>query len=142
FMGLQMGFVSLGGIVFLTIGGLLAESHWRAPFAIYGLSLILLPAIALFLAEPTAAMRRGEAAPSDEAGGGKLWLGLAAIFLAAIVNSTAFYAMPTQLPFYLHTLGIPEPSRAGLAIGMANLTSAAVAFAYIRVRARLDLILV
>ena len=142
FMGLQAGFTSLGGIVFLTVGGVLAESHWRAPFAIYGLSLILLPAIALFLAEPPAATRRGEVGPSGETSGAALWVGLAGVFFAAVANSVAFYAMPTQLPFFLHALGVPEPSRAGLAIGMVNVVSAIMAFAYTRVRARLGLTLV
>lgn len=35
FMGLQAAFIGIGGLFFLTGGGLLAEFHWRAPFLIY-----------------------------------------------------------------------------------------------------------
>lgn len=140
FMGLQAGFSSIGGILFLTAGGLLAETHWRAPFGIYGIALPLLPAIILFLPEPHGVIRRGSAGQgSDPADTGTAaWRVTAAVFFVAVVNSVAFYSIPTELPFYLQTLNIPEASRAGMAIGTGNVAAAAAAFAYTRVRARLD----
>lgn len=137
FMGFQAGFSSIGGIVFLTVGGLLADSHWRAPFGIYGLALAMIPAIFLFLPEPRGAAYDGGAETEKNTANKGAWRVLAAVFFAAMVNSVAFYSIPTQLPFFLKTLGVPEASRAGLAIAMVNVAAAGSAFAYTRVRARM-----
>jgi hypothetical protein len=32
FLGLQAAFMALGGVVFLTFGGFLADVNWRLPF--------------------------------------------------------------------------------------------------------------
>lgn len=134
FMTQQTAFISFGGVVFLVGGGLLADLHWRAPFAIYGTALLLLPAAALFLREPTPGGRSvaGAATP------GGVRLALAAVFAAAIVNSLAFYLIPTQLPFLLRDIGIDRPSLTGIAIGGSNLLGAISSLLlYRRLRARL-----
>lgn len=58
FMGLQAGFMGLGGVVFLTIGGALAQQNWHYPFGIYLFAWLIVPLIVLFILEPT----RGESA--------------------------------------------------------------------------------
>jgi MFS family permease len=35
FLGLQASFMGLGGVIFLSLGGFLADLNWRFPFAIY-----------------------------------------------------------------------------------------------------------
>jgi len=52
YLGLQQAFTQLGGVVFVVAGGLLADVHWRAPFAVYAVALLILPAALLFLREP------------------------------------------------------------------------------------------
>lgn len=34
-MGLQAGFMGLGGVVFLALGGALAQQNWHYPFGLY-----------------------------------------------------------------------------------------------------------
>ena len=46
--GTAMGFA---GLIFLTGGGLLAELHWRAPFGLYGIALLVLLCAVAFLPE-------------------------------------------------------------------------------------------
>lgn len=141
FMGLQATFIGLSGLVFLTSGGLFAEFHWRAPFLIYGLALVLIPAILVFIGEPARRQGGGEtqaAAPPRTASLSPLILPLAAVFFAAFLNSVVFYLVPTQLPFYLRTLGSNAPTLTGLAMGAMTLMSAATSFYYGRVRARLS----
>ncbi|WP_353642426.1 MFS transporter [Mesorhizobium sp. WSM2239] len=135
FMGLQAAFVGIGGLVFLTGGGMLAELHWRAPFAVYGLSLLLIPAVFAFINEPARSHPAAAAIPA-QAAQVTLWLAVAAVYLAAVLNSVAFYLIPTQLPFYLNSMGIGSPTLAGLAIGLGNMIGAIASLLYARLRAR------
>lgn len=43
FLGFQSAFTSLGGVLFLPLGGLLAGVGWRAPFAVYLSALLIVP---------------------------------------------------------------------------------------------------
>ncbi|MDQ6761067.1 MAG: MFS transporter, partial [Bacteroidota bacterium] len=52
FVGLQIAFMSLGGILFIGLGGILADFGWRYPFLIYLFSLLILPLSIIFLKEP------------------------------------------------------------------------------------------
>lgn len=138
FMGLQAAFVGLGGLIFLTGGGLFADYHWRAPFAIYGLAFVLLPAVALFINEPSRSSI-DVSTPDTATALRHPWLVISVIFIVAGLNGIAFYLVPTQFPFYLHSIGIEAPSQAGLAIGILSLASAAVSLAYNRLRAYLSI---
>lgn len=141
FMGLQAACIGFSGLVFLTGGGLLAELHWRAPFGVYGLALLLLPAAFAFIHEPVHAATLnpdGTQRANDEAGSG---FAIAAVFAAAVLNSLIFYLMPTQLPFYLQTMGDDAPVMTGMALGTMTLASALTSlFGYARIRARLGIV--
>lgn len=138
FMGFQSSFVGIGGLVFLTGGGLLAELHWRAPFAVYGLSLALIPALLAFIDEPR--RNRPQSSATIVSPGRTAWLAIAIVYLLAVLNSVAYYLIPTQLPFYLNHLGVGSPTMAGLAIGLGNVIGAVVSLFYARLRARLGVV--
>ncbi|GAA4176452.1 MULTISPECIES: MFS transporter [Shinella] len=129
YMGLQQAFVGVGGTLFLTGGGFLAEVHWRGPFLIYTVAVLLVPAALAFLPEPRRARPAGPATGEGRLGGRAAAL-LALLFLAAAVNMIAFYMIPTQLPFYLETLGFAAPSLAGTAIGAGQLVGVVSALAF------------
>lgn len=138
YMGLQQAFVGIGGTLFLTGGGFLAEIHWRMPFLIYGLAFLLLPAVLLFIREP----QRREAAHRVDADGPRpperrtvLLLGL--LLAGAIFNMVVFYMIPTQLPFFLKSMGFAAPSLAGSAIGLGQLVGVASALMFARIRLKL-----
>jgi MFS family permease len=138
YMGLQAAFTGFGGLLFLAAGGVLAEWHWRAPFAVYALAFLIWPLVLWHLAEPPPAVPApggGASSAQAEAVPGALALLLA----AAVLNSAAFYLVPTQLPFHLLSFGVDAPSRTGLAIGTMTLVSALSALAYSRLRPRLGL---
>ncbi|MBT1155641.1 MFS transporter [Aminobacter anthyllidis] len=139
FMGYQSAFVGFGGLIFLTGGGMLAELHWRAPFAVYGLSLLLIPAVVAFIDEPVRG-RMSTLSVASQVSARTAWLAVFAVYIAAVFNSVAFYLLPTQLPFHLNAMGIGSPTLAGLAIGLGNLIGAAAALAYAPLRARLGVI--
>ena len=138
YMGLQQAFVGIGGTIFLTGGGFLAELHWRGPFLIYTVAILLLPAAIAFLPEPRRLRPSGAVAEEARLGRRSVVL-LGVLFLAAAVNMIAFYMIPTQLPFYLEHLGFAAPSLAGTAIGAGQLVGVVSALAFAPFRRRLGL---
>ncbi|HEU0221219.1 MAG TPA: MFS transporter [Paracoccaceae bacterium] len=141
FMGQQVAAIGFVGLGFLVGGGLLAELDWRLPFAVYGLAFALLPAVLVWILKPRREPRPMAAAPGPGAAPApsRNRLALALLFAAAILNSLAFYLVPTQLPFYLEALGTGSPSRAGLAIGLLSFASAAMSLGYGRLRGRIGI---
>lgn len=134
YLGLQQAFTQIGGVVFVVAGGLLADLHWRAPFAVYAVALLILPAALLFLTEP---VRNNK---SIKAGGEQdlavNWLLVAVLALAVFLVNALFYTIPSQLPFFLRELGVFSGSIAGYAIGIFNLAGALAALNFGRLRAR------
>ena len=124
FLGLQSACMGLGGLVYVTGGGFLADVHWRAPFAVYAAALLVVPMAGAFLAEPRGGRDGGGAAARFPGG---VW----AIYAVALLSMVSFYLVPVQLPFLLERdLGIAERSRAGIAIGVATLVSSGASLLY------------
>jgi MFS family permease len=142
FMGLQAGFMGLGGVVFLTIGGALAQQNWHYPFGIYLLAWLIVPLIVLFILEP----ERGESARSSlgtetEQEDRSLPIGVMAIVYGlTTLSQIAFYLIPVQLPFYLDGLVQAKPSQSGLAIALCTLFSAIASVTYGKLKQRLEFV--
>lgn len=122
FMGLQAAFMGLGGVLFLSLGGVIADISWRLPFLIYLFAWLLLPAILLVLFEPS---RFQATSGADPAVSDRLPLQLLAfVYGAALLMQIAFYLIPVQLPFYLQQIAQANATQSGLAIALATLMSA------------------
>lgn len=133
FMGRQGAAISAGGIVFLLLGGALAEVSWREPFLIY---LVALPLAALAYA-----VLPGNGAKDDSTPGGSApmpWGIVARIGGLAFFAMVMFYTIPTRLPFLLVELGITAPSASGLAIAAMTAAGLPMALLYGQVRAHLS----
>ena len=133
FVGLQIAFMSIGGILFLVLGGILADIGWRYPFLIYLSSLLVLPLTIIFLREPAVVQKRNEAhqylkAPPI------IWL----LFFNIMVMWIIFFLIPVQIPFYLKSIGVEKNSLIGAAIAISTLFSAMSSFSYSRIKARLS----
>lgn len=138
FLGLQAGFMGLGGVVFLTVGGFLADVNWRLPFLIYLVALALAPCAMLVLPEPD----RTHTGPQDATQPPQtLPIGLIVLtYSIAFLTQIVFYLIPVQLPFYLKQLFQANASQAGLAIALATLLSAAASLNYRQFKARLSFV--
>jgi MFS family permease len=140
FLGLQSGFMGLGGVLFLTLGGFLANINWRLPFLIYLLAILLVPLVALFLPEPQrqtmagAMSSSGATTPEPSQAFPTTLVGLT--YVIALLTQIIFYLIPTQLPFYLKDLVNASPSTSGLAIALATLFSAVSSLNYRKLKAR------
>lgn len=137
YLGLQQAFTGIGGVAFVAAGGLLADYHWRAPFAIYAVAFAIIPAVVVFLTEPARPTLNSQATPSPSDRTVR-WLPVVALCALTFLVNLIFYFIPSQVPFYLRAIGITTASSTGFAIGLHNLVMAGSALAYGRLRARLS----
>ncbi|MEM9770230.1 MAG: MFS transporter [Cyanobacteria bacterium P01_D01_bin.73] len=145
FMGLQAAFMSLGGVAFLSVGGLIADVNWRFPFLIYLFSWLLIPAIIGVLYEPSSdqfekfsiSKTASETQPIKAEIPFKL-LGL--IYGAALIMQMVFYMIPVHLPFYLRQLSQASASQSGLAIALATLFGAIPSIGYGKIKQKFSFI--
>lgn len=134
--GLQGAFMSFGTLIFVVIAGLLAEIHWRVGFTLFAVAFLLIPLMLLSLYEPVSEGPGGrdkEPPPTL-----RQWGAIGFICAVTFVTMVTMFMIPSQTQFFLVEIGVTDPTRAGLAIGMFNLTAGFGALAYPRVRARLS----
>ncbi|WNJ20141.1 MFS transporter [Pontibacter sp. G13] len=137
FVGLQASFMSFGGAIFLTLGGLLADLDWRYPFLIYLASLLVLGLAMRYLFEPERSQPSGGAvAPPPPFVEVFKMIGI--ILFLAFSGMTIFYAIPVQLPFLLREIGVESNTATGNAIAVATLVSTVVGFSYGAIKRRLS----
>lgn len=141
FMGMQAAFMAFGGVLFLSLGGYLADLSWRVPFLIYVSAWVILPLILMFLYEPPSQLLQPQplgAASTRPAtqfqpltARGRL---LVLLYGIALLTQVIFYLIPVQLPFYLQTLTQASATESGLAIAFATLFSAFASMGYGRIK--------
>ncbi|MEL4457391.1 MFS transporter [Lutimonas vermicola] len=129
FAGLQIAVMSIGGIVFITLGGILADISWRAPFLIYFFSLLILPFCYLYLKEPKRDLKAQESQTGIKSPA-IIWF----VFINVMLMWILFFIIPIQIPFYLKDLGVEKNSMIGLAIASSTFFSAVAAFSYSRIK--------
>lgn len=136
-MGTQAAFMGYGGVVFLTLGGFLADIGWRIPFLIYLSAFAILPLIIFCLIEPDVESDRNSILAEDVEA--KLPIGtIALIYALTFLTMVAFYMIPVQLPFYLKSLGQVSNAQTGIAIAASTLASAIVSMRYGSIKTHLS----
>jgi len=133
FVGLQIAFMSIGGILFLVLGGVLADISWRYPFLIYLSSLLVLPFTIIFLREPVVVQKINNTNQHLKAPP-IIWL----LFFNIMLMWIIFFLIPVQIPFYLKSIGVEKNSMIGAAIAMSTAFSAISSFSYSKIKARLS----
>lgn len=141
FLGWQSAAMALGGVVFLSVGGIFADIGWRMPFSIYLVALLLLPLVLLFLPEPNRNPQPSTSQSKTDVDPANLPMGLVVFtYSIALITQAAFYMIPVQLPFYLRDLTNASPSQSGLAIALTSLFAGVSSIAYQRLKARLSFV--
>ena len=127
FMAKQGMVVALGGIVFISSGGLLAQMHWSYPFAIYLVPILIVPFLLKSLYEP-----KKHKHPEDV----EVEVKLLPVYLTAFFVMVLFYMLPTQFP-YLIVNGLGgSPQTVGFVIATAMTFNALTAMQYAKLKAR------
>ncbi len=140
FMGLQAAFMGLGGVVFLSVGGFIADLNWRLPFLIYLSAWPIMLAIATTLFEPNRQVNN-QSKDWSKVNQPNMPIGvLAMIYGVALFYMVAFYLIPVQLPFYLKNLSNASASASGLAIAAFTLASSIASLRYGSIKQRLGFV--
>ncbi len=134
FLGFQAAFMGLGGVVFLSLGGLLADVSWRMPFLVYLLALLIFPLVVFVLPEPK---RNVDLPPGERSlpSAPLPWRFVGLTYGVALLSQIVFYLIPTQLPFLLKQLVNAGGSQSGIAIAVATLFNALSSFGYQKIKA-------
>ena len=130
FTGIQVAFMSLGGILLVSLGGFLADISWRTPFLIYILSLVFLPMAVIYLYEPE--VNRNVTRDRNIKSPPIIWL----LIINTMIMWILFFILPVHLPFYLKTLGVEKNALIGIAVAVSTLFSAVSSFSYSKIKGR------
>jgi MFS family permease len=125
YLALQTTWVALSASVFFLVGGLLGEWGWRAPFWVYGISLILAPLVHIYLWEPEQKRQteaEQEPAPGTDAAPSFRPLLLLGICGINLINFIAFFVVPVHMSFLLNDVGIRSARTIGIILGLTALT--------------------
>jgi len=113
--------MSLGGFLFVSLGGLLADWHWRAPFGVYFIALpffVLTWAVLPGLKKDRTTEAQKVDVPLSPTGQTGLILG------ASFFGMLMFYLIPVELPFFLRHRFDASGATIGLSIGLTTLFGA------------------
>lgn len=139
-IGWQGSAMKIGGVIFMLLGGYLANFSWQAPFLGYLVAYIVLPSGLIALSE---SLPKGAATdPStqkDNLPGVPFWPATY-VFISAFLASGLFFITPVQLPFFLKNSFQVTPFQMGLAIAVGNTVGALISLVYFKFKARLNFV--
>lgn len=137
FMGLQAAFMSFGGVVFLSISGLLADISWNYPFLIYLFAFIIFIPLYLFLYETKQDLNTIERKKLFVAG---VFKDVIYIYAIAFFSMAVFLIIPVQLPFLLKNNSEISNTNIGLLMSLWIFCSALTSIFYKKVKSQFSFI--
>lgn len=111
FMGMQMAFTSMGGVLFVAGGGVLSDISWHYPFLIYSIGILLLPFVITSVSEVPISQQDLE----EESADNRVFF----IYILAFILMVIFYILPTQMPFLIMNHFNASGTLAGMIISLA-----------------------
>jgi MFS family permease len=139
-IGWQGSAMKIGGVIFMLLGGFMANYSWQAPFLGYLLAFLILPSGLMALSgglPATAASADTQAA--DNLPAVPFWPA-AYVFVSAFLASGLFFITPVQLPFYLRNAFTASPFEMGAAIAVGNTVGALISLTYYRFKQRMNFV--
>ena len=138
-MGYQFSFTSFGSMIFLALGGILADIHWRIPFYIYAIPFLIIIAALIFITEPQRTKK--ENTDSSEEDIEKFpYLILSFIYGLIFITMAIFYLKVVIFPFYINEIVTTSSSKVGFALSSAIFASALVSLRYGYIKSRFSYI--
>ncbi|SCL58129.1 MFS transporter [Micromonospora peucetia] len=142
-MGWRSTAISLGGVLFPLLGGVLGGISWHAPFGVYLLGVPLGLVTLWALPGRRAANASGDVSAGRPGRSGSLWNllrghpALVGIYGLQAVTSLLLYGVLVFLPLRLAEVGITETAVVAVFTGTPSLVMSIVGLGYPRIRARL-----
>lgn len=96
--------IELGGVVFLFIGGVLANAGWQWPFALYLTAWVFLALVLLFVPRPAGHHQRDTVGQAQT----RISTAIKVVFALALLSMLVFFTAVIMLPLRLHALNLDE----------------------------------
>jgi MFS family permease len=138
-MGLQISARNFGGFVAIFLAGLLASIAPQYAFLLYGMAAFFLPLMWRVITDPqrlSAGQHAANAAAMPTPVSGWQWV-LFGMILLQLLTSMFFFVMPTQLPFFLQSLGLDAALATGNALGALTISGGIAALLYARLHKKI-----
>lgn len=134
YLALQTICSSASATVFFVIGGAAGSAGWRVPFWVYGVSLVLVPLMAIALPTPAPRAATDGASSKDETRRPFPWRQLAGICALTFFGAIVFYTVPVEMSYLLDDLGVENPAVIGLATAIASAAVVGGAITFARLK--------
>jgi len=138
-IGWQGSAMKFGGVIFMLLGGFLANFSWQAPFLGYLLAFVILPSGMIALAESLPDTNQIQKSTGGDLPAIPFWPS-AYVFLSAFLASGLFFITPVQLPFYLRGAFAATPFEMGAAIALGNTIGALTSLTYHRFKSSMNFV--
>ena len=123
YIGYQAGISTLAATVFLLVGGLMGQFGWRAPFWLYGISLLIGVALLFVIWEPERRAEGVRKVPTP-------WRLILVPCLVTLFGGLVFFTVVVHMPFVLTALGMADPAAIGLASAVTAFAGAIASFGF------------
>ena len=120
FMGIFTASMSLGGVIFVSASGYLADIGWRMPFILYLFSLIVLPFAVLSIPETKEIMAKRAKTVAVNINQAPQKAKIILIYLLPFFSMVFLYIFAVQIPFYVNILAVGTSFLAGIIIAAMN----------------------
>lgn len=125
----QTALASISAVVLFAIGGALGTISWRAPFAVYALSLLVAAGLLLWTWEPAAPTSTTQARIETRFP----WSTVLPMYAIAVFGGIMFFTLQIQLSYLLtDTFGVQSPGKIGALIAVGSLSVPLGSFAFRR----------
>lgn len=116
---IQLGSSSLVAVVMFALGGILGgfATGWRTPFLVYGLAVLFIPLVALYLWEPDET-KETRAQATDRLP--YPWREIGHVVAMSLFTAVMFFVITIQISFLLTARGVTSPAVIGIASAIAN----------------------
>ena len=139
-IGWQGSAMKIGGVIFMLLGGFLANFSWQAPFLGYLLAFVILPSGLIALSESLPAVTATRTRGMDDNLPAIPFWPSTYVFISAFLASGLFFITPVQLPFYLRNAFDASPFQMGAAIAVGNTMGALISLMYYRFKKRMNFV--
>jgi MFS family permease len=120
FMSLQTTVAATSAFLLNTLGGAVAEHGWRAPYAVFAISLLLAPLMAVFLWEPRTRASMTQAQFEHDTMSFRPRQ-LVFVCLLAVVLGLVFLTVPVHFGYLHGAIGVQSPAQIGMAYAINSL---------------------
>ncbi len=121
-LALQSMAMECGGVIYLSVSGMLADVSWRCPFYIYGLGFLAFLGLALFIPKVPAAAQDTEDLTGDTGAKAK-GVPIPLVLLISFLGMLMFFTAMVVLPLYLQNQLGYSPSFTGYYLASIDVVS-------------------